>query len=97
MGRADINEEKTRQLAACRLLTEQAYIDKNIILNVKVQIARLRGLGIETRLEPEYHEIFILLAARAKVRGARRIRICRCCDVNAKRPVNFQSNTISKR
>ena len=70
MGRADINEEKTRALAACRLLSEQAYINKNTILNVKVQIARLRGLGIEIRSEPEYYEIFILLAARAKVRGA---------------------------
>ena len=64
------NEEKIRELAACRLLAEQAYIDRNIILNVKVQIARLRGLGMEVRSEPEYYETFILLAARAKVPGA---------------------------
>lgn len=64
-----MDEEKIRELAACRLLVEQAYIDRNIILNVKVQIARLRGLGIEVRSEPEYYETFILLAARAKVRG----------------------------
>jgi len=46
LGWADMDEEKIRELAACRLLAEQAYIDRNIILNVKVQIARLRGLCI---------------------------------------------------
>ena len=65
-----MDEEKIRELAACRLLAEQAYIDRNIILNVKVQIARLRGLCIEVRSEPEYYETFILLATRAEIRGA---------------------------
>lgn len=65
-----MQEDKISELAACRVLAEQAYVDRKVVLNEKTQIARLRALGVEIRSQPEYYETFTLLAVRAKTRGA---------------------------